>query len=183
MRLATNALTTPGESYLATFCRLDVLAMGGLVAMTIDERASISAQGIRRLRVLAGGFAAATVLLWITRQIAFDKVLFNAVGVTIVDGAAALLVGLVVVESQTARQAWLRWRPLVWLGKISYGVYLLHYPIFLLTRHLLPTAPQDVGWRDTAVIAGVAIISTLAVAALSWVCFERPILRLKRAFA
>jgi hypothetical protein len=49
VRLATNALTVPGESYLATFCRLDVLAMGALVPRARAWRPSVG-RGIHRRR-------------------------------------------------------------------------------------------------------------------------------------
>ena len=32
----------------------------------------------------------------------------------------------------------LGWRPLVWIGTLSYGIYLWHYPISLLTREAMP---------------------------------------------
>jgi peptidoglycan/LPS O-acetylase OafA/YrhL len=68
-----------------------------------------------------------------------------------------------------------RW--LMWLGTLSYCVYLLHYPLIQSLRRvcakLLPTHSA------TAFLlgGGLAIAATLALAALSWRFFESPMLR------
>ena len=65
---------------------------------------------------------------------------------------------------------------LVGLGRISYGVYLWHWPVFLALR------PEVVGWGavPTAILR---LTTTLAVAGVSFVCVERPFLRMKRRFS
>lgn len=64
-------------------------------------------------------------------------------------------------------------KPLTWTGKISYGLYLYHYPLiaFLRERHL----PQTV-------IAGIAIPGSFLLATTSYYVLERPFLRLKQRF-
>jgi peptidoglycan/LPS O-acetylase OafA/YrhL len=63
--------------------------------------------------------------------------------------------------------------PIVWLGKISYGLYLFHYPILLyLIRQ---------GWSPTKV-ALIGVPLSLAVATISFYALERPCLKLKSHF-
>jgi peptidoglycan/LPS O-acetylase OafA/YrhL len=72
-------------------------------------------------------------------------------------------------------------RPIVYLGRISYGIYAYHMfmPWLLggIARRLGIGFPQP-GWTRFA-LAGAA---TLAVAVISWHLFERPINDLKRHF-
>ena len=64
----------------------------------------------------------------------------------------------------------LRLRPLVWLGTISYGVYLYHWPVFLWAT------PRRLDAGD-ALTNGVRMALTVAMAVLSFHLVERPALR------
>jgi peptidoglycan/LPS O-acetylase OafA/YrhL len=72
----------------------------------------------------------------------------------------------------------LAWRPLLWIGLVSYGAYLYH---FVVIEQL-----ADEGFRPIAADTTpylwfpVALAGSLAIAAVSWYCFERPILSLRR---
>jgi peptidoglycan/LPS O-acetylase OafA/YrhL len=89
------------------------------------------------------------------------------------------LVGLVTRCSGSRWLGFLRHRWLVYLGQISYGLYLYHHIVFML-------------WDDFAARAGIvnhlgfdlakAGVSVL-IAVLSWEFVERPLLSLKNLFA
>jgi peptidoglycan/LPS O-acetylase OafA/YrhL len=160
----------PGASYFATFCRLDVLAMGALLALTprID---------LRRARIACAILSVVCVAMWVTKQLDFRKLFFNAIGLTIVDATLTLIVCLAVADALP----FLRNRLAIAIGRASYGLYLLHYPIALAVAAY---AQQELGdsWTRTLVVAAVSLGGTLGLATLSWVAFERPILRLKKRF-
>ena len=70
--------------------------------------------------------------------------------------------------------------PLVYLGTISYGIYLYHYFMIWVFR-------REFGWiRKQHPNQGVYFLTltaaTIAVASISWFAFERPINGLKRYF-
>lgn len=86
---------------------------------------------------------------------------------------AAVAGGAVVVAASTAGTVLARAlsvRPLVAVGRISYGIYLVHWPLFLIL------SPARVGVDGTALFA-VRAAATLALAALSWRTIEQPWLR------
>lgn len=69
----------------------------------------------------------------------------------------------------------LGWRPFVWLGACSYSLYLFHMPVFLITKRAL--APFGFsGWT----VAAVAVVASLAVAALGRRFLEQPAIRWAR---
>jgi peptidoglycan/LPS O-acetylase OafA/YrhL len=85
--------------------------------------------------------------------------------------------GLLICLSGRRWLAPLRHPVLVYLGTISYGLYLYHFPIFgLLSGGAVPKFSHDPMWLDFLKIA-----LTLAVAAASWQWIERPISRMKDA--
>ena len=64
----------------------------------------------------------------------------------------------------------LRHPVLCWLGRISFCLYVVHYPIYLVMRDYLA--------HSVALVAALAI--SLAVSSLSWRYFEGPIARWKQ---
>jgi peptidoglycan/LPS O-acetylase OafA/YrhL len=85
------------------------------------------------------------------------------------------LVGLTVLHAGESRLSWLRVRWLVYLGTISYGIYLYHHFIFeiykLYERHY--------GWGGSLLMDFGKLAASIALAALSWKYVEQPILALK----
>jgi peptidoglycan/LPS O-acetylase OafA/YrhL len=67
----------------------------------------------------------------------------------------------------------LAWRPLAYTGRISYGIYLFHVPIYYLIWTYAPIQPTYLYWP-------VVFAGSCAVAALSWTLVESPILRRSR---
>jgi peptidoglycan/LPS O-acetylase OafA/YrhL len=82
--------------------------------------------------------------------------------------AAVLVVAPVALEQRGAVATVLAWSPLVWLGTISYGVYLWHWPIFLVLNG------ERTGWSGLSLF-GVRCAATLAVSAASWWLIEQPV--------
>lgn len=84
--------------------------------------------------------------------------------------AAVLVVAPVALEQRGMVARVLAWRPLVWLGAISYGVYLWHWPIFLVLNG------ERTGWSGLNLF-GARCVLTLAVAGISYWAIEQPIRR------
>lgn len=134
--------------------------------------------------------AAAVIALWILLPMALQPGMLaapfgdNSVG-RLVDAAAAalaerqyelILFPLTVLTCALSEAAWSRvpWRWLHDLGNMSFGIYLLHFPlqlVFVLIA-LNFAFPADF-FRQPATLA-LFFLALIALAALSYRCFEKP---------
>jgi peptidoglycan/LPS O-acetylase OafA/YrhL len=89
-------------------------------------------------------------------------------------GVLVLLPAVVVtgMPRETAVRRLLGSPLLLWLGLVSYGFYLWHWPLLL--------ALQDAELGGWALTATVTVVATVAAAAVSWYAIERPAMRLGR---
>lgn len=164
-----------------TLCRLEPLAAGGLAALWLRSEKCTPAKwargGMMALAIGLAGVAIALVDWGIDGPIYSYPFLAAAyagvLALSLTANPANTLVG------RTLTQRWL-----AYVGKISYGVYLMHVPIFmgidLATRKLLETSQFSM--PKQVLIVCVAFAATFLAASISWFCFEQPILRLKQYF-
>ena len=70
----------------------------------------------------------------------------------------------------------LRLPPLVWAGRLSYGLYLWHYPVFTFVGVWFPE-------MQSAPIMALKVFATFLSATISYYSLERPCLKLKKKFS
>lgn len=100
-------------------------------------------------------------------------------GYTIVAFSAAIII-LDLVYSRYSMLSWvLRLRPLVFIGKISYGIYLLHLPIFEFSHLWMHAHMQD---AHVLYKVFIKFALTLVAAIVSYYAMERKFLRLRDKF-
>ena len=157
---------SPARTYFGFDTRADSLLIGCAAAMAVSWGLL---RGMSRLNGLA---IALIVVSVIGTDFASPKL--HAGGFTILAATTALLLINLVVTEKGTLHAVLEARPLVWVGRISYGLYLWHYPMFKWVKYM--NAPWPVK-------LALAVFATFAVASLSFYLMERPLLRLKRRFA
>jgi len=87
----------------------------------------------------------------------------------------ALLIAILLLAIHDRGRNTNGWRLLVWLGEISYGIYLWHLPVILGLVQLAPALGSDF----TALLAAAALPTT-ALAWLSLSLVEKPAIRLGR---
>lgn len=106
-------------------------------------------------------------------------------GYTLVNYLFVVLIYCVTHEKMFVR--FLDWGPLQYLGKISYGLYIYHFPIgYFFPVNWFESRISETGISDIFT-SGLILISSFAgivlVATLSYYALERPCLKLKDRFA
>ncbi|UYN83325.1 MAG: acetyltransferase [Microcella sp.] len=90
--------------------------------------------------------------------------------------AAVLLTGVLIVSAAhpTGKAAGVLDAPLPrWLGERSYGLYLWHWPVIIVLGAALPAIDR---WSAEAwALGGIALVISIALAALSWRFVEQPV--------
>jgi peptidoglycan/LPS O-acetylase OafA/YrhL/lysophospholipase L1-like esterase len=122
----------------------------------------------RALELAAVG--AGAVLVWaFVRWDEFSSFTYRP-GIQAVSLASAVLVAAS-VHPETRLHAILGWKPLRWIGRRSYGIYLWHWPVYVVTRPGI-----DIGWSSGPVLA-LRLGLTLLLAELSFRYVEEPVRR------
>ncbi|MEA2828083.1 MAG: hypothetical protein QOG43_2522 [Actinomycetota bacterium] len=157
---------SPARLQMGTDTRLDGLLLGCAVALAL-------AHAGRRPRVpLAAAVAAVGVLGGLVMVQPYRSFMLT-VGYVLIPLAALTVIGHVVGDGPPSPLTTaLGWKPLAALGKISYGLYLWHLPVYAV---LLPHVID----QPLAVRSAVVVAASTAIAGLSYVAVERPFLRLK----
>jgi peptidoglycan/LPS O-acetylase OafA/YrhL len=184
-RVAIAALALPHPAmWTFTLARLEPIAVGALVALTLRGGAprfgSRARWGLLALSgallvggVLVFGVGEASFVAPVTRSLGPWRGVFQYPLTT--TGWALIL--LAVLHGRLAPR-WLRARPLVYLGRISYGLYVFHMLCIAVTANVLRRFGQPPLWLHVA----LSLVLTTVLAALSYQILERPFLLLKERF-
>jgi hypothetical protein len=144
--------------------------LGALLAVLVPmDRVAPRPSGVEGRRPIAvAGLVGAVVLAYCLHEVTGDGPFLYLGGFAVVAGATAAVVAAVVIGPQDALARALSWRPLRYTGRISYGLYLYHWPLFLLLTE------SRTGLGGPALL-GLRFGVTFLVAALSYRFVEQPI--------
>jgi peptidoglycan/LPS O-acetylase OafA/YrhL len=162
--------SSPWRLYNGSDTRADSLLMGCATAMAMMSARSLSSGSRRWLRWLAVGsvvfigyLMATTSLEWI----GYGRGMFSAVALATVTVLVALL-----TNSDWWLTRALSSRPFVWVGRLSYSLYLWHYPIYQFMK------PERIR-IDPRLVMVLRVCASVIAALGSFYLIERPFLRLK----
>lgn len=160
-------VSTIGHVSMWTDTRADALLIGSALALAFSL-GLVRPGRAARLAGVAGAAALVALALLYTDEVNGWRGMADG-GYTLVAAAAACVV-------MGALSGWRlpAWRPLVHIGRISYGLYLYHYPIERVLQDRLGSGPACLA---------LTLLLTFSVAIVSYRFLERPFLRLKRRVA
>jgi peptidoglycan/LPS O-acetylase OafA/YrhL len=152
--------------YMRTDTRADTILVGALAANLWMRGVSFPRKALSALAWIAAAFIAACVLF-----IPYWQGFYYKGGFTIVAIAAAVVL-LSVVQAPNALARSLQWSALRSVGRVSYGLYLWHLPVFVAVHR------YGSDWSPLAQLL-VALAITAVATWVSWHYVETPFLRLK----
>lgn len=153
--------------YSNTFCRLDGLMGGALLALIIRSRSFVPSRFVRGAWIT---LFVSTSLALMTDTLHARWIVFSFVAL-----ASVSLVYLALFSKQGLLEALLTNRFLVYTGIISYGIYILaKIPADVVKTFHLEKYPL--------LAFLITVAATYAMATLSWNLLEKPFLTLKRFF-
>jgi peptidoglycan/LPS O-acetylase OafA/YrhL len=152
--------------YYGTDTRAEAILLGAALAALVTMRGPVATVRGRVVVQSAGAVGATWLVIAFVVLPGTSPMLYE--GGLLVCSLAATAVIAAVVQPTGSPVGWaLRARPLIWLGIISYGVYLWHWPIFLWIGRTTDLR----GWGLFLAQVGVTVV----VAVASFVLVERPI--------
>lgn len=154
----------PSRVYYGTDTRAQSLLVGAMLACLLSSGVSVR---VARLFRLVAPFCVAFVG-WMWVSMTYDSLLLYRGGFGLLALAVAVIIGAAVTAPRSPIAGILSCAPLRRLGVISYGVYLFHWPVYLVLT------PDRTGWSDYPLF-GARVLVTLAVAIASYQLLERPI--------
>jgi peptidoglycan/LPS O-acetylase OafA/YrhL len=157
----------PTRVYDGTDTRAFALLIGAALAMALPRYQAFApvTAGARRLLDVVGGASLVGIVAMIVATNEYETFLYRG-GMLLLALLAALLIGVTIHPASHLR-AVLGWEPLRWVGERSYGIYLWHYPVIVLTTPL--------GASPNILRAAAQIAATFGLAILSWNYVEQPV--------
>jgi peptidoglycan/LPS O-acetylase OafA/YrhL len=175
--------TSAYHEMFSFFCRFDSLAAGGCIALAFAAVEKHEFSGRMLETTLAVTIpASGAALVWLIWRCGFfhgvevrTTLAFSIFGYTLLAILFAAITGCCARWSGGRWIAPLRTKFLIYVGTITYTMYLIHIPVYVVMGLLVRRFASPNTWAQAA----LAIIGTISIAALSWKYFEAPILRLR----
>ncbi len=156
----------PTRVYEGSDTRACGLLVGAALAMVWPSRREAGPARWARIGLDGAGIAGLAVVgLMIWRVGQYSSFTYQG-GLVVLSVATAGVLAAAACPGSLVGAA-LGWRPLRWIGVRSYGIYLWHFPVIVLTTPA--NAPEDLPR------AAVQVAASIGLAALSWRFIEEPI--------
>jgi len=160
-----------------TVTRLDPIALGILLALASNRLPRFTT--VHRFALIFASAATSVVIGMFGGLYPLDNSTVNQWGTIIGRPIIAIASVALLLAILGIRAKWIRNRTLLYLGQISYGLYVVH----LLGLKMARIVVRPEGLASSSAQLGVGLGLTIILAALSYKYLESPFLRLKERFA
>jgi peptidoglycan/LPS O-acetylase OafA/YrhL len=158
----TQTAADPASAYFSTFTRAWELALGALLGIVVTRDAEVG-----RVPAACASFAGAALLVLACARIDAGTAFPGIAALAPTVATALLVAGGLAARPPLPNRA-LSLAPLRFVGRISYSVYLWHWPLIVFAAALAPEAADEVPTRI------LLLTLTLALGTLSFHLVEQP---------
>ena len=163
--------TAPDRGYMGTDTRIFGPLVGALLAVLLARHVAMGSGRVPNLLLLVAGSAlVAWGLASLGSPTGATAAYAHGGAVLVALGSASIVWALATRESFTSRL--LALSPLAYVGRISYGIYVWHWPLVVWSR---PNQSFDMSSWPAAARDLVVAVATVALAAASYHVVEKPI--------
>jgi peptidoglycan/LPS O-acetylase OafA/YrhL len=160
----------PSRAYYGTDGRAQLLLIGALLAIVLVRYRPRRTAAVAATHAL--GLVGALYVLWAFFSVGDKDEWMYRGGYALFAIAVAALIASVVQPQHTPLQRVFSLAPIVWLGRISYGIYLWHWPVIVIL------SPDRTG-IDGARLTLLRVATTLGLSTASYYLYELPIRELR----
>jgi peptidoglycan/LPS O-acetylase OafA/YrhL len=170
--IATMAMlydsSDPSRAYYGTDGRAHLLLIGAGLALILSRWSP--SRGVQRSTVRAFGLVGGVACLAFFVRVPDTAAWMYRGGYAVFGVCVALVIAAAVQPGTFALRSLLSQAPIVWIGRISYGLYLWHWPVIVVA------SPARTG-LDGASLTVLRVGLTFAIATASFYLVEQPIRR------
>jgi peptidoglycan/LPS O-acetylase OafA/YrhL len=159
--------------YYGADTHADGLLAGSAAGILVSSGLLRSTPALERGLNWAGHFTLGILFLFLCWGWAGDSYVLQA-GLLVLNLAMTSMVVCLMMSPGPILRWFFEFPPLMWIGRVSYGLYLWHMLVFG-RRGTIPLLKSAGSWAVTVAV-------TIGVAAVSFYALEQPLLRLKRRF-
>jgi peptidoglycan/LPS O-acetylase OafA/YrhL len=169
--MATPFLHDHGAIYYLMPFRMDLLASGALLAVLWRQTDVLVKWRRWGLALMGGGLLLLALCTLVVARFRAEAntILFNTLGYSLICCVATGLLAFTLGSDEGWYAKLMTWKPVRWIGMISYTGYLIHTGVLALV------GPSSL----TIVNRAVAFAVVTAYASFSWLILEKPILRMR----
>jgi peptidoglycan/LPS O-acetylase OafA/YrhL len=170
MALLFHPGVDPSRLYYGTDTRAQDILVGAVVGLVLLHRRPSEAPGVRRTWSWIGAIAMAG-FAWEWLTVTGSSTWLYRGGFLLCDMAVGVVILAVTLAPRSLPARGLSVRPMTYLGRISYGLYLWHWPVFLVVDN---ARTGLIGWELFALRFAI----TFVIAVASWYLVEQPVRRM-----
>jgi peptidoglycan/LPS O-acetylase OafA/YrhL len=169
--------------YYNTFARMDSLLIGCVISIQLKQGKIFPPTLIKFIFLIFIALIISSLVIF--GNVEHDNNIFSTVGYSITAAFFGCIIYLLVTNETKLSSLVKNLQIFSFLGKISYGLYVFHIPVYLVISYLFSNISFNLLpsiFKSTLSISIISLLTTILLSIASFYVLEKPILALKKYF-